>query len=51
MFADAKDIETDLVGQVDCLEQFAQMPRGLDGLTGFRINAGSCKAIQSNFHV
>jgi hypothetical protein len=45
MFADAKDIETDFIGQADRLEQFAEMPRGLDGLPGFRIDGGGCKAV------
>ena len=45
MFADAKDIETDFIGQADCLKQFPQMPRGLDGLTDLRIDGGGYKAI------
>jgi hypothetical protein len=40
MFADTKDIETDLVGQRDRIKQLPQVPRGLDGLTGFRIDRG-----------
>jgi hypothetical protein len=45
MFADAKHIETDLVGQCDRVEQFAEMPRWRDGLTGFRIDGGGYKAV------
>jgi hypothetical protein len=51
MFADAKDIETHLVGQCDRFKQLAQMPRGLDGLIGFRIDVGGYETIYSNFHV
>ena len=51
MFGDAKDTETDFIGQGDGIEQFAEMPRGLDGLTGFRIDGGGRKAIDSNFHM
>jgi hypothetical protein len=45
MFADTKDIKTDLVGQRDRLEQFAEMPRGLDGLSGFRIDGGRYETV------
>ena len=40
MFADAKDIETGFIRQCDRVQQFVEMPRGLDGLTGFRIDGG-----------
>ena len=51
MFADAKDVETDFIGQGDRLEQFAEMPRGLDGLTGFPIDCGRNETIYADFHM
>ena len=45
MFADAKDIKTDLVGQRDRLKQLPQMPCGLNGLAGFRIDGGGYEAV------
>jgi hypothetical protein len=35
MFADAKNIEADLIGQSHGLKQFLKMPRGFDRLSGF----------------
>ena len=51
MFADAKDIETGFIRQCDRVQQFVEMPRGLDGLTGFRIDGGGYETIYTNFHV
>src|SRR6266481_1516978 len=50
MFADAKDIETDFIRQCDRVEQFVEMPRRLDGLTGFRIDRDCYEAVYADFH-
>ena len=51
MFADAKDIETDFVGEADRLEQFAEVPRGLDGLAGLTIDCGRNETVYADFHM
>ena len=51
MFADAKDIEIDFIRQCDRVQQFVEMSRRFDGVTGFGIDRGCNETIQSNFHV
>ena len=46
MFADAEDVEPNLVGELDLLEQVAQPLRGADG-TGGQLGEG----IDAKFHV
>ena len=50
VFADAKDIETNLVSQCDCFEQLAEMSCRIDGPTG-RVNGCRHKTIYANLHV
>ena len=45
MFADAKHIETDLIGERDRLKQLPHVPCGLDGLIGSRIDGGGYKTV------
>ena len=40
MFADAKDVETGFIRQCDRVQQFVEMPRRFDGVTGFGIDGG-----------
>ena len=50
VFADAKDIEPDLVGERDRLEQLAEMSRGIDGPTG-RVNGCRYETVYANLHL
>ena len=51
MFADAKDVKTDFVGQRDHLEQIPKMPRRFDYATGGAVDRCGNETIQSNFHL
>jgi hypothetical protein len=49
VFADAKDIEADLVGERDRLEQLAEMSRGIDR-PARRVNGCRYETIYANLH-
>ena len=51
MFADSKDVETNLISQRDRFEQFAEMPRRFDGPACFRINGNRNETVYTDFHI
>jgi len=51
MFADAEDVEADLVGQFNLFEEIAQALGGRDGDAGFRVLNGCCEAVDANLHL
>ena len=51
MFADAKDVETGFISLANRLQQFAEMPRGFDGLAGFWVDGGRNETVYADFHI
>ena len=51
MFADAKDVETDFISQANRFQQFAETPRGFDGLVGFWVDGGRNETVYADFHI
>jgi hypothetical protein len=51
MFADAEDIETDLIGKFDFFEQLLHAVDGLQGSAGDGVRDGCGETIDSYFHV
>jgi hypothetical protein len=50
MFSDAENVESNLVGEFDFVEQAAETLRGRERFTGDGVGNGCGKAVDANLH-